>query len=294
MPELAEVELARRIWSAGIVDGVMTVETHPRTRIFRNSPAGKVASALTGSTLSDSRAHGKRLLFTFTRPDGSPAGPYDLGGAVHLELHLGMAGRLFSAAPSYGTQKHDHLVLRLENASLVYSDYRQFGRVDLLAGADPWAELPPQPLDRAFTLRHVEGIVDRHPNRNLKALLLDQGLFPGVGNWMADEICWRLGVYPGTPARHLDPATLRRVARRICRGAIRHVADRNESRAGDEGFAPGSYVAEVPPSNWLFQHRWKPGGTCPSCKSGLSRGTIGSRTTAWCPACQPLRTASQA
>jgi formamidopyrimidine-DNA glycosylase len=92
------------------------------------------------------------------------------------------------------------------------------------------------------------------------------------------------------PAGKIDPAQLRRVTRRITRGAIRHVADRNAaaSKKCAEGFAPGSYVHLVPPASWLFQHRWKPGGSCPRCQSGLARATIASRTTAWCPSCQVM------
>ena len=281
MPELAEVELSRRFWSVGSGQVVRSVATHPKTRVFRDCPARKIARTLTGKTFTSSRSHGKRLLFSFASGSSSPR------PATHLELHLGMAGRLFSAEPGYRPEKHDHLVRHLADAALVYSDYRQFGRLVLHDGPDPWAHLPPQALDRAFTLRHLTAILDRHPNKNLKGLLLDQAFFPGVGNWMADEICWRLKVYPGVPARRLDPAAVRRVTREVCRGALRHVADKNHAPKAGEGFAPGSYVHRVPPANWLFQHRWKPGGDCPRCKTGLSRAAVASRTTAWCPVCQP-------
>jgi formamidopyrimidine-DNA glycosylase len=44
-----------------------------------------------------------------------------------------------------------------------------------------------------------------------------------------------------------------------------------------------------PPRSWLIHQRWKPGGTCPRDGTALSRATIGGRTTAWCPRCQPLK-----
>jgi formamidopyrimidine-DNA glycosylase len=40
------------------------------------------------------------------------------------------------------------------------------------------------------------------------------------------------------------------------------------------------------PSSWLFSHRWKDGGHCPRCGTGLLRQKIGGRTTCWCPSCQ--------
>ena len=37
----------------------------------------------------------------------------------------------------------------------------------------------------------MEEFLARHPKLPMKAVLLLQPGFPGVGNWMADEILWR-------------------------------------------------------------------------------------------------------
>lgn len=281
MPELAEVELARRIWSAGHGEVVHEVETHPRTRVYRDCPAEELSAILPGRVLTTSRTHGKRMLFTFTHP----AAPDD---PVHLELHLGMSGRLALTPPGTAAEKHDHLILQTPALALVFSDYRQFGRVVLHGSADPWADLPREVLDRKFTLAYLRKLLARRQRTPVKAILLDQSCFPGVGNWMADEVCWRMQIHPATPLAGIDLASLRTQSRFVCRGALRHVADRNESavQAAREGFAAGRYVAHVPPTYWLFQHRWKPEGTCPRCRSTLARDTIATRTTAWCPNCQ--------
>jgi len=289
MPELAEVELARRHWHPAVGEKVVRIDAHPHTNIFRTCPARRIRKALTGRILEATRAHGKRLLFSFS-PAANDSSPL-AGAPLGLELHLGMAGRLFAAPPEHPADRHDHLILRTPGRSLVFNDYRQFGRLQLHDGRDdPWCRLPPEILDRAFSRRHVTALVDRRPRTSVKALLLDQSAFPGIGNWMADEICWKLGVHPATPAGKIDPSELRRVTRQVTRGAIRHVADKNAaaSKICAEGFAPGSYVHLVPPPSWLFQHRWKPGGSCPRCRSGLARATIASRTTAWCPSCQSM------
>ena len=273
MPELAEVELARRQWAAFHGTSLTEVKTQPKARIYRDCPAPALR-ILQGKTLQSSRAHGKRMLFTFA-PE------------LHLEVHLGMSGKLSVASPHHEEQKHDHLILKTHQASLIFNDYRMFGRVFLHDCPDPWAELPPQPQDSRFSLARVRRLIARHPKKPLKALLLDQNACPGIGNWMADEICWRLGLHPATPTADLDPAPLRKAIRFVTFGALRHVADKNTT-ASSEGFAPGAYVAQVPPKNWLFQHRWKKGGTCPKCREALARDTIATRTTAWCPNCQKL------
>ncbi len=271
MPELAEVELARRQWATYHGSSINSVEVHPKARIYRDCPAPALR-ILEGQTLLSSKAHGKRMLFTFAP-------------ALHLEVHLGMSGKLSTAPHDHLEHRHDHLILRTAKAALIFNDYRMFGRIMLHDCSDPWSDLPPQPQDSKFTLARVQNLIARHPKKPLKALLLDQNACPGIGNWMADEICWRLGLHPGTPSAQLTPASLRKEIRFVSLGALKHVAEKNTT-ASAEGFAPGSYVSKVPPKNWLFQHRWKKGGSCPKCRNELARDTIASRTTAWCQHCQ--------
>jgi formamidopyrimidine-DNA glycosylase len=271
MPELAEVELARRQWATFHGNSIIDVDVHPKSRIYRDCPSPAL-SILKGKTLLSSRAHGKRMLFTFAPQ-------------LHLEVHLGMSGKLSTAPTKYEEQKHDHLILRTPKAALIFNDYRMFGRIMLHDCADPWAGFSPQPQDSKFSLVHVRKLIKRHPKKPLKALLLDQNACPGIGNWMADEICWRLGIHPGIAAGTLEAATLRKEIRFVTFGSLKHVTEKNTTASSD-GFAPGNYVTNVPPKNWLFQHRWKKGGTCPNCKTTLARDTIASRTTAWCPNCQ--------
>ncbi|MDA7901088.1 Fpg/Nei family DNA glycosylase [bacterium] len=273
MPELAEVELARRQWAAFHGQKILTAETHPKARIYRDCPAPALR-ILEGKKLLSSKAHGKRMLFTF-------------GPQLHLEVHLGMSGKLSTGPADHLVHKHDHLILRTSKVSLIFNDYRMFGRVMLHDLADPWAELPPQPQDSRFSVSYLRKKMTRHAKKPLKALLLDQTICPGIGNWMADEICWKLGLHPAVASGQLDPASVRKAIRFVTLGALKHVADKNET-ASTDGFAPGSYVAQVPPKNWLFQHRWKKGGTCPKCKTDLARDTIATRTTAWCPGCQAI------
>ncbi|MEM9081202.1 MAG: DNA-formamidopyrimidine glycosylase family protein [Verrucomicrobiota bacterium] len=279
MPELAEVELARRTWLPALEKKIITVETHPRTRIYRDTPAAEIEAALTNSTLTHTRSHGKRLLFTFTKNTQE----------LPLEVHLGMAGRLSIHPPDHQPHKHDHLILHTSELTLAFNDYRQFGRAHLHSDNDPWSSLPPEVFSRRFTEKYLTQVLTKRSRTNLKALILDQNYFPGIGNWMADEICWRLHLHPATPTANLVASALRKETQWVTRGALKHVADKNESLLNkpDQGFTPGSYVQQVPPRSWLFQHRWKPGGSCPRCQTELSRATIATRTTAWCPACQP-------
>lgn len=267
MPELAEVEFYRRQWDPGMGERVAWVRTHPAARIYRDVPAAAVERGLAGRRFLGGRAHGKQMLFEFS-------------GGAWLGLHLGMSGELDVAPPDHEPGRHEHLVLALGPLSLVFRDPRMFGRLglDLVEADGPprwWRELPPQPLDPGFTTAHLGRFAKRFPKTPLKTLLLDQRGFPGIGNWMADEICWQLRLHPATPAGALDDghfAALRRTARRVCREALRVI---------------GTDWGDMPDS-WLMNHRWRDGGTCPrrDCRSGLLREDLRGRTTCWCPRCQ--------
>lgn len=270
MPELAEVEHSRRQWDPGLGQRVEdAVIARPGLRIFRDADPLALTQLLPGQTLLSSQAHGKQMLFRFS-------------GDLWLGLHLGMNGELRrEETPDYPRRKHDHLILLQRERALVFEDRRFFGRVRFHQGADVpgwWANLAPSVLASAFTAPALAAFLQRRKRTPLKALLLMQERFPGVGNWMADEILWRARVHPETRAGELDAPGLARLYRQIrwvSRTAVRIVDD------------DWKY-----PAAWLFSHRWEPGGHCPRCRAALSRATVGGRTTAWCPRCQPAAAAA--
>src|SRR5438477_9809035 len=217
MPELAEVDYYRRQWNSGLGALVEAVKLHPAKRIFRGSDPAALKKVLPGSILLRSEAHGKQMLFQFSN-------------SIWLGLHLGMTGELRTEKPGFRPGKHDHLVLYQHNRALVFSDPRQFGRVRFHIGSgtpDWWAGLPVPLLSRQFTLELMKGILSRHRKLSLKAALLSQGGFPGLGNWMADEILWRARLHPSMHAVQLGSEQLKklwRIVRFVCHGAMKSVS----------------------------------------------------------------------
>jgi formamidopyrimidine-DNA glycosylase len=124
-------------------------------------------------------------------------------------------------------------------------------------------------LSKGFTVARVGEFLGRRRGTPLKALLLEQAMFPGVGNWMADEVVWRMRVAPGVLAGEVDPVAVHREVRAVARGAMRTIG-RDWSD---------------PPATWLFRHRWKDGGRCPRCGGELVREELRGRTACHCPAC---------
>lgn len=265
MPELAEVEHSRRQWDAGLGETVREILiARPGLRIFRDTDTEALRNLLPSQHLLESEARGKQMLFRFSNH-------------LWLGIHLGMNGELRREAdPAYKRRKHDHLVLRQDSHALVFEDKRHFGRVRLHQGTEPptwWNSLAPGVLSRYFTFAATAKFLQRRRRTPLKAILLLQEHFPGIGNWMADEILWRARLHPATAAGTLDDAQTRALwekVRWVSRTAVRIISD-------DWTYPP----------SWLFSHRWEPGGKCPRCRAALDRATVGGRTTCWCPDCQP-------
>ncbi len=265
MPELAEVEYFRKRWDPGLGHRIRQVLLHPRARIFRDADPDAIVDALTGATLLKSAAAAKQMIFRAS-------------GDAWLGIHLGMTGELSVQPSAYAPAKHDHLVLVQAERCLVLSDHRMFGRVQFAVGrAAPawWTSIAPAILSDAFTVDAVTDFLRRRARAPIKAVLLMQERFPGIGNWMADEVLWRAGLHPRRLAGSLTPTEIKRIHRE-CRWVCEHAL-----QAIGETFAD-------PPGTWLFPHRWEKGGKCPRTGVPLVREDIGGRTTCWSPGRQKL------
>jgi formamidopyrimidine-DNA glycosylase len=264
MPELAEVEFYRKQWDEGIGAKALRVELHADKRIFRGTDTKLMESVLRGATLIDSEARGKQMAFRFSR-------------GAWLAIHLGMTGKLRVERADFEAGRHDHLVLRQKRRALVFSDPRQFGRVLFFQGKGApawWTEIAPALTSSEFTREVLRNALERHRRLPIKASLLLQQHFPGIGNWMADEILWRAKIHPRRASGDVTGASLTRLwkeIRFVCREALKHIG---------ESFAD-------PPRGWMFHERWSRNGKCPRHGTPLERDTIGGRTTAWCAKCQP-------
>jgi formamidopyrimidine-DNA glycosylase len=274
MPELAEVEFYRKRWhQAARGERVLAVLTHDTKKLLRELDLPAFKRALTGSRYESSEAAAKQMLFRFS-------------GNVWLGIHLGMSGELLVEPRSHAPGKHDHLVLVTSRHALVFSDPRMFGSVDFHIGTQPpawWSRIAPPILSGKFTVAAVDAFLRRRARSPIKAVLLMQDRFPGVGNWMADEILWRAALHPARLAGTLSPTEVRRLwqeCRTVCRQALDAIAGRGSKLPADLNVGI--------PATWLFHHRWRPGGRCPKTGKPLAHATIGGRTTCWSPARQKL------
>jgi formamidopyrimidine-DNA glycosylase len=230
--------------------------------------------ALAGARLLGSASAAKQMVFRFS-------------GRHWLGVHLGMSGELRVEPPGYLPTTHDHFVLVQKQRQLVFNDPRMFGGVRFATGPKPppwWTAIAPAITSPAFSVEAVAAFLRRRARAPIKAVLLMQERFPGIGNWMADEVLWRAAIHPRRPAGSLRPAEVRALHRecvRVCRLAL-------DAIAGKGAYLPPDLNHHIPKS-WLFWHRWADGGRCPRTGQPLRRAEIGGRTTCWSPARQKLR-----
>jgi formamidopyrimidine-DNA glycosylase len=263
MPELAEVEWFRKQWDAGLNHEVVSVHIHARKYIFRGTDGDDLRGNLAGQKLMRSKRSGKQMLFAAS-------------GNNWLGIHLGMTGKTHIESPDFQPGKHDHLVLYQLGRSLVFTDPRQLGHVRFHHGKEPpdwWKDRPPEIVSRDFDRKFFDEFLNRHRKAPIKAALLMQSGFPGIGNWMADEILWRAKILPSKRIRKLtarESAAIFRVTKWVVRRSLETL---------------GKDFSD-PPKDWLIHQKWKRRGICPIHRTPLRHGTVAGRTTAWCPKCQ--------
>lgn len=279
MPELPEVETVRRT-AERVLKGhrIAAAFASPDEIVLKGRSAEEIQSLLCGARVV---AVGRKGKYWWLELDRKP----------WLFCHLGMAGWVREVgAPTIRLREHGNapfedaegnirfLKLLLENeggAKIAFTDGRRLSRIWLAnspeedravraLGPDCYSELPSvADLERVLAKRSAP----------IKALLLNQELFAGIGNWIADEALWHAKV---APARLGSSLTRKEIG--ALRGAIEKVVD----LAVEVGADSTKY-----PKDWLFHARWGgKKGIGSLGKHEIVREKIGGRTTAWCPSVQ--------
>jgi len=280
MPELPEVETVCRVMRHALQGKRITVvEVVPDALVFSGLAPKVIEKALLQRTV---QAVGRRGKFFWLTLDGE--GPTVFG-------HLGMSGWVREIGAE-GTRLHGHGRAPFEDAqgrprflklgirtkagsSIVLTDPRRLGRIWLGPSAEQEPRVQRLGRDAFDDLPSERELLASFGRRRIpiKALLLDQGLLSGIGNWIADEVLYQSGIAPKRSAASLTPteiSALRRAIRSVLTRAVKVGADHQRF-----------------PKSWLFAHRW--GGTRGVDQidgQRISRETVGGRTTAWVPARQ--------
>jgi formamidopyrimidine-DNA glycosylase len=270
MPELPEVETVRR-GLARCMTGRQIVRAELRRPDLRRPFPPGLAARLDGARIGALSRRGKYILI-------------ELDDSGTLLLHLGMSGRITAGAPAAAAERHDHVVLTLDDGTVVrFNDPRRFGTLDYIVrgseAAHPLlAGLGPEPLEPGFDAAYL-GRALRGKMTPIKTALLDQKIVAGLGNIYACEALYRACISPRRLAATVAGARTRRLA-----AAIRQVL-------GEAIDAGGSSLRDYVQANGelgYFQHRWavygREGEPCPGCNcaEGVRRIIQAGRSTFFC------------
>ncbi|MEP4249699.1 bifunctional DNA-formamidopyrimidine glycosylase/DNA-(apurinic or apyrimidinic site) lyase [Tateyamaria sp.] len=282
MPELPEVETVRRGLAPAMEGAVIAQADVNRPDLRWPFPAG-MAERLTGQHVLRLRRRSKYILA-------------DLSSGETLLIHLGMSGRMLVSGDPLGQfahehpqkEKHDHVVLHLENgARITFNDPRRFGAMDLLdtESADQHkllSVLGPEPLGNDFHEAHLIAAF-KTKNSPIKSALLDQRIVAGLGNIYVCEALFRGGI---SPARKAMKVSKPRVAALvpIIRDVLSEAIEAGGSSLKDFRQADGELG--------YFQHSFdvygREGQPCRTrnCSATITRIVQSGRSSFYCTSCQ--------
>lgn len=267
MPELSEVEALRCVCQRRLVGRTITAVrsaagTHGdvfNARVFAAAKESMgealLASSLMGRRVVAALRHGKILHLK-------------LDGDTSVLVGLGMTGMLLvrgEAKPPYQQKvaddvaqwlgadgaavplpKHTHLELDLEGLKVAYVDSRTFGSIRVrrngtVSAVPPLSLLAPDAFLALPTAAVLLERLARSPGKTVKTALLDQeAAVSGVGNWIADEVCYQARLHPASLCGNLTVAHAAAL-----RGALRSVLDTACAANANATQFPGDWIFHV-------------------------------------------------
>ncbi len=278
MPELPEVEITRRHLDEAMAGRRLAEVSTTNLRTARhNSGPAELDVRLVGRVVTAVGRKGKFL-----------AAPLDDGQT--LVAHLGISGRFTVGDPTEATPPHTHFRALLDNGIEVrFVDPRTFGFVAVFDDEElqrsGFAKLGPDAWAEPVSVEDLRGAL---ANRTapIKALLLDQVVVAGLGNIYADEVLHMARVNPLVPGRELTDDDLERLREAV--GVILELAIANGGTSLDDlaYLLPDGRAGENLEQLAVYGRADLP---CPTCGTPIERVVIRSRSTHFCPHCQPRR-----
>jgi formamidopyrimidine-DNA glycosylase len=272
MPELPEVEALARDLDHRLTDrAVVRVDIVAFSCLKTYDPP---VSALSGGLVDGVTRHGKFL-------------DIDVSG-THLVLHLARAGWVrwkdevpqIPARPNPKSPLAARIVLD-DGSGLDVTEAGTRKSLAMYVVRDPddvegIARLGPDPLDEAFTVDVLRGILDGAGRSQVKGVLRSQSTIAGIGNAYSDELLHAARMSPFKPANSLTEGELRTLY-----DAIRTVlADAVQRSSG----LPASELKGEKKSHLAVHGRT--GEKCPVCGDVVREVSFADSSLQYCATCQ--------
>lgn len=195
MPELPETETIARDLDREISARRIVSLAVSRSDVLRETNAERLSERTVGHVVTRCWRRAKLVVL-------------DLDSADRVVVQPRFTGALLLCTGPLPASEAPYSTLRFgldDGRDLHYRDIRRLGTVSLMPPGrfeEYSAGLGTEPLDPAFTVSHLSGIL-RGSRQAVKKVLMDQRLLVGVGNIYANEACWRAELDPSRAARSL-------------------------------------------------------------------------------------------
>lgn len=274
MPELPEVESARLFLlqhcpPGTLITAVLSAEQGDGPRhgtfddIVIDCSAVEIEEALVNKVITGIERKGKQLWFTLAKSAAKTNRKQVQSAAVLF--HFGMTGSFamkgkplpryqnFKISESSWPPKFTKLELLLSNGErLAFCDPRRLGRVrvrDDPLNTAPIVNLARDPVIDGLSAEDITSALTspRVVTAPIKAALLDQEkICCGIGNWVADEVLYQSKIHPNTASNLL---TQQEIA--ILADSINIVLSTAVQAGADSALFP---------KDWIFHKRWRSSG----------------------------------
>ena len=269
MPELPEVETIKKSLKKKLLAQKVT-STEVRTSKLRWLLQENLASKINNQIILDVIRKGKVLCIKLS--DG------------FLLVHLGMTGKVLIKSHNYTPLKHDHVIFRLRDISLVYNDPRRFGYIEWAKDIDKshprFYHKGPDPFDDEFTLQYLTSKLKKS-KAEVKLCLMNDKVLTGIGNIYANELLFRARISPVKRSHLLSNTEILKIfenTRPLLEEAIslggstlRDYVDSNGEKGTFQDY------------HRVYNRHGKP---CVICGAEIEKVVIAGRSTFFCPVCQ--------
>ena len=253
------------------------VANQPLSCIFEHPVLKTAAKTFKGATLTGVDTYGKAFVLNFSNAQSI---------YVHLQLYgRWKTGRLKSYKPSRRT-----LRFRLETETH-YAELYSATDIEVLASKDVLKhkfikKLGPDLLKQGYVASHISRRLNKSTfaRRTLGALLLDQSVFGGLGNYLRSEVLFRSGLMHNRKLGELSKEERTLLARMIHDTTHRAYKTRGITLddewvtvAKSKGLRRGQY------RHFVFDREAK---HCWVCKTTIKKVQVAGRRLYYCSTCQ--------
>jgi formamidopyrimidine-DNA glycosylase len=232
-----------------------------------NIPAELFQTRIAGAMIETVTYHGKWLLIRTSRG--------------WILLNLGMGGEILLTNRQNLPSKYRAIIDFSDDSALVINfwwfGYLHYAEMDALAQHEMTAKLGPNILDlseEAFSERF------RQQKGKVKAVLLDQTRFAGIGNAYIHDILFLAHLHPLRPIASLSSEEIHQLYQATRSGLLPALAKGGAFYETDLFGNKGRFLAE----DVLIGYR--EGQPCPQCQTPIIKIKTGSTSSFICPHCQ--------